>query len=101
MTRDIAVIARRTGSGACSPPMSRCQPASAVDDPLSARGRAHWTMEMERDGIVTRTETHAEMWSDARQFHLTARLEAWEGRGDAARLIHERDLHESIDRDHL
>jgi putative CocE/NonD family hydrolase len=71
------------------------------DDPLSARGRAHWTMEMERDGIVTRTETHAEMWSDARQFHLTARLEAREGRGNAARLIHERDLHESIDRDHL
>jgi hypothetical protein len=70
-------------------------------DPLSARGRAHWTMETERDGVVTRTETYSEMWADARQFHLTARIEAWEGQGDAARLVHGRDLHESIDRDHL
>ena len=70
-------------------------------DPLSARGRTHWTMETERDGIVTRTETHAEMWADARQFHLRARIEAWEGLGDAARLVHARDLHDTIDRDHL
>jgi uncharacterized protein len=71
------------------------------DDPLSARGRTHWTMEMERDGIVTRTETHTEMWSDAAQFHLRARLEAWEGKGDDARLIHARDVEDSIDRDFL
>ncbi|WP_102225060.1 CocE/NonD family hydrolase [Acidimangrovimonas sediminis] len=49
------------------------------DDPLSARGRTHWTEELGRGDWKVRTETHAEMWSDAQNFYLTARIEAWEG----------------------
>ena len=67
------------------------------DDPLSARGITHWTEEMQRGEIRLRTETHAEMWSDATRFHLRARLEAWEN----DRLIHERDVTETVPRDHL
>ncbi len=49
------------------------------DDPLSARGRTHWTETLRRGDWSVRTETRAEMWSDSTQFHLTARLEAWQG----------------------
>jgi uncharacterized protein len=64
------------------------------DDPASARGRCHWSDELQKDGIRLRTETHSEMWSDAKQFHLTARIEAFEG----DELVYERDLKDSIDR---
>ena len=67
------------------------------DDPLSARGWCHWTTEMERDDIRLRTETFSEMWSDSEAFHLTARLQAFEN--DA--MILERELTDSIPRDHL
>ncbi len=67
------------------------------DDPLSARGTAHWTEVVERDGKRLRTEAHCAMWSDAAHFHLTARIEAYEG--DAQ--ICARDFAESIRRDHL
>ncbi len=67
------------------------------DDPLSARGTCHWTDTMERDDIRVRTETHSTMWSDATQFHPTARGEAYEG--DV--LIYERDVTDSIKRDQL
>lgn len=64
------------------------------DDPLSARGRTHWTEEVERSDIKTRTETWAEMHADKTHFHLSARLEAWEGE----RLIFAKDLSESVER---
>ncbi|MBB96617.1 MAG: peptidase S15 [Rhodobacteraceae bacterium] len=64
------------------------------DDPLSARGRCHWTEEQGRGDWAIRTETYSEMWADTETFHLKARLEAWEG--DA--LIYERDLSDSIPR---
>ena len=67
------------------------------DDPLSARGHCHWTDEIERDEIRLRTETFSEMWSDADQFYLTARLEAYEN--DV--LIYARDVKEEIPRDHI
>ena len=67
------------------------------DDPLSARGRTHWTEEMQRGDISLRTETHAEMWADVSYFHLTARLEAWEN----GKLVLERDLTDTIPRDHI
>jgi len=57
------------------------------DDPLSARGRTHWSDELERDGIALRI-TH---------FHLSARLEAYEN--DV--LIFEKDVARSIPRDNL
>ncbi|MCB1311893.1 MAG: CocE/NonD family hydrolase [Sedimentitalea sp.] len=67
------------------------------DDPLSARGACHWTHEMGRGAWSLRTETRCEMWSDASHFHLTARLEAFEN--DA--LVLERDVEDSIPRDHI
>ena len=67
------------------------------DDPLSARGVTHWTEETQRGEIRLRTETHAEMWSDATTFHFRARLEAWEN--DA--LVYHRDLTDAIPRDHM
>ena len=67
------------------------------DDPLSARGSAHWSDEIERDDIRLRTETYGEMWSDQTTFYLSARLEAYEN----DRLIFEKDLSDSIPRKNL
>jgi uncharacterized protein len=67
------------------------------DDPLCARGTTHWTQELRRGAWSVRTQTHAQMWSDATTFYLTARIEAWEGET----LIHARDLHDEVPRDHL
>lgn len=66
------------------------------DDPLSARGSAHWTEVVQRDGVRLRTEAFCEMWSDPRHFHLKARIEAHEG--DVC--TYERDIIEKIPRDH-
>lgn len=65
------------------------------DDPLSARSTTHWTQELERDDWKVRTETFSAMRADATHFHLTGRIEAYEG--DV--LIFERDLAESLERD--
>ena len=67
------------------------------DDPLSAKGHCRWTDELERDGIQIRTETSCDMTSDATHFHLTARLEAYEN----GTLIYERDVTDSVARDHM
>ncbi|MGB3316445.1 MAG: CocE/NonD family hydrolase, partial [Albidovulum sp.] len=65
------------------------------EDPLSARGEAHWIEVVERDGMRLRTEAHCAMWSDATDFHLSARMEAWEN----DRLVFDRDLTERVPRD--
>ena len=67
------------------------------DDPLSAKGSAHWTEVLERDGKRLRTEATCAMWSDARSFYLSARIEAW----DDNRCVYTRDLTDEIPRDHL
>jgi len=67
------------------------------DDPTSAEGRCHWTDVLEREGISLRTEAHCSMTSDSTHFHLAARMEAYEN----DTLIFERDLTESIERDHM
>ena len=67
------------------------------DDPLSAGGVCHWTDETERDGVRMRTEARCEMWSDASYFHLSARLEAYEN----DQLVFDKDISESIARDHM
>lgn len=64
------------------------------DDPLSARARAHWSYRNARGDWSVRTETFSEMWSDAQAFHLTARIEAYEGET----LIFEKDFSETIRR---
>lgn len=67
------------------------------DDPLSARGHAHWTEVIERGGTRLRTEASCAMKSDATHFHLTARMEAYENET----LVFERDFERSIPRDHM
>lgn len=50
------------------------------DDPLSARAKTHWTQTLSRDdGWSVRTETFQDMWADETHFHITARIEAYEG----------------------
>ena len=63
-------------------------------NPLSARGITHWTSTLSRDEWSVRTETFAAMHSDAANFHLTGRIEAYEGET----LVFERDFHETIPR---
>ena len=65
------------------------------DDPLSATAKTHWSTENSRGTWSVRTETYATMTSDATDFHLTARLEAYEG----DKLIFEKDVSESVPRD--
>ncbi len=67
------------------------------DDPLSALGQTHWTQTLARDGWSVRTETFADMWSDATTFHLRGRIEAYEG----GRKVFERDFRESVPRNLL
>lgn len=67
------------------------------DDPLSARGRTHWTAELGRGDWQVRTETYSEMWADRENFYLTGRLEAWSGE----ELVYSRDVEERIPRDNL
>ncbi len=66
-------------------------------DPLSARGLTHWTATLSRDDWSVRTETFSAMRSDATTFHLTGRIEAYEG----DELVFERNFAEAIPRDHI
>ncbi len=66
-------------------------------DPLSARGVTHWTSTLSRDEWSLRTETFAAMRSDPTAFHLTGRIEAYEGET----LAFERDFVETIPRNHI
>ncbi len=65
------------------------------DDPLSAHGRTHWSDRIARGDWSVRTETFSQMWADAQTFHITARIEAYEG----DTLIFERDFSSKIPRD--
>jgi len=65
------------------------------DDPLSARGRTHWSDKNSRENWSVRTETYSEMWSDAEYFHFTAHVQAFEGE----ELIFEKKSDKSIPRD--
>ncbi|WP_322867011.1 CocE/NonD family hydrolase [Aquicoccus sp. G2-2] len=67
------------------------------DEPQRARAITHWTEEMERGDIKLRTETYAQMHADGANFYLTGRLEAYEN--DV--MVYERDISESVPRDHL
>ena len=65
------------------------------DDPLSARHETHWSYTIGRGAWQTRTETRTVMTCDATQFHIVARLEAYEG----ADCLVERDWAFSVPRD--
>jgi uncharacterized protein len=66
----------------------------APDDPLSAVSECRWTMTRQRGDWSVRTETVTRLTLDATHFHLTARLEAYEG----GTLVLERDWTDSIER---
>ena len=71
----------------------------AIDsaDPLSASGETHWTQTLKRDSWSVRTEAFTTMRSDGENFHLTGRIEAYEGE----KLVFERDFSEIVPRDHI
>jgi len=64
------------------------------DDPLAASGKTHWTQTLSRNGWSVRTETLAEMRSDAQNFIVGARIEAYEGN----KLVFERNFEEIVPR---
>jgi uncharacterized protein len=66
-------------------------------DSNSATAAAHWSDEIERDGLKLRTETSCNMWSDRTHFHLQARLIAYE----SDEIVYERDISERIERDQV
>ncbi|UYV37782.1 CocE/NonD family hydrolase [Rhodobacteraceae bacterium D3-12] len=88
-------LRRDLGHGLISGGKAREQWDIHPDDPLSARGKTHWTEEIAREGVALRSETYAEMWADETFFHLTARLEAYEN----DTLVFEKDVKEQIKRD--
>ena len=65
------------------------------DDPLSAQVEASWTMETARGDWRTRAESWGLMWSDEENFHLEARLTAFEGETQ----IFDKSWRETIPRD--
>lgn len=67
------------------------------DDPNSARAKTHWTEMVARDGWRTRTETFTSQTSDATNFYLTARLEAYEDDS----LVFEREWSKTVPRNLL
>jgi len=64
------------------------------DDPLSARGRTHWTEEIGRGDWSIRTETYAEMWSDYENFYVKASIAAFHNED----LVFEKEFNEEIQR---
>ena len=49
------------------------------DDPLSARAECHWSDERSRGDWKLRTETYSAMTASKTHWHVTGRLEAFEG----------------------
>ncbi len=49
------------------------------DDPLSARQECHWTEERSRGDWAVRTESYSTMTASKTHWHVTGRLEAYEG----------------------
>jgi len=88
---------RDPGHGLISGSIARERWDIHPDDPLSARAQTHWTEVVERDGLRLRTETRTWMHSDSTDFHLGARLEAWEN----DHLVHARDVAAKVPRDRI
>ena len=63
-------------------------------DPLSAHGTTHWTESLSRSGWSVHTETYTAMRSDAKNFHVSGRIEAFEG----SKLVFSREFEEVIPR---
>ncbi len=67
------------------------------DDPLSARGECDWESKLEREDVSLHTRTQCSMRSDASNFYLTAKVEAWEN----GLLLYTREENDTIPRNHL
>jgi putative CocE/NonD family hydrolase len=67
------------------------------DDPLSAQHETWWKRTLSRGSWQVRTAGDMTMKSDGENFHVTARVEAFEGE----RRLFERSWSEAIPRDHL
>ena len=67
------------------------------DDPLSARGKTHWSTVLKRKNWCLRTESFCHMHSDQTNFYLSARVEAYE----SDKLVFSKDYKEVIARDCL
>ena len=67
------------------------------DDFGSVQGEAEWNLRFSRDDWEVETVTHTVLTSDAEQFHLHARLDAFEG----GRRIFSRNWQRAIARDHV
>ncbi|MER8708849.1 CocE/NonD family hydrolase [Mesorhizobium sp. M1088] len=85
---------RDLGHGLANGSIARETWAIHPDNPLSASGKTHWTQTLSRNGWSVRTETFAEMRSDAQSFVVSARIEAYEGE----KLVFERNFEEKIPR---
>jgi len=66
-------------------------------EPTSARGEIEWLQTFSRDDWSVRTETRSAMWSDAKDFHVEARIDAYEG----DRLAFEKKFRDAVPRDHV
>ena len=67
------------------------------DDPLSARTQAAWSFETRRGNWCVTTQSSSTMTCDAQNFHLKAKLSAFEN-GEP---VFERTWNETIERDHV
>ena len=67
------------------------------DNPQSAYMETSWTQELMREGWHVRTATDLTMWSDSENFHMIARIEAYDGE----ELIFEKDWNETLPRGFL
>ncbi len=65
-----------------------------ADDPLSATATVTFTMQQQRGGWHVRSVTRTTLRATASDFHITAKLEAWEGEAKVA----ERDWDVSVPR---
>ncbi len=59
--------------------ISRVTHRILADDPTSARAETHWTETLGRGDWRVRCESRTTMWSDRENFHIEAKLEAFEG----------------------
>ncbi|NRB01792.1 MAG: CocE/NonD family hydrolase [Rhodobacteraceae bacterium] len=64
------------------------------DDPMCASGQCHWTDETRRNDSVLRTEAQCSMHSDASNFYLSAKLDAYENE----KLIFTKDIKQQVPR---
>ena len=91
ITRDNGKV-RDSDHGLISGSQSREDWSICPDDPLSAYAETHWTQEVERNGTKMRTETFAQMTSDATHFDVQGAIKAYEN----DELIYERSVSDRI-----